>query len=435
MNNNSSDITSNEQFSKYFELYEPREDSYLLQKYVQIYTKKGILFLDMGTGSGIQGITALKKKAKVVSIDINKKAIQYAKENAKKELNEKELKNIKFIESDLFKKIPKEYKNKFDIIAFNPPYLPKERILKKEDENIALYSAKRGCETTLRFLENANEYLKEDGFILLIGSSLASWSLLEESLKKNLFDYEILEKIHIFFEDIFILKIKKSEILKKLEKLKIKNPKLFAKGKRGLIIKGLLKNKKILKNKNKKEVAIKIKRKDSEAKNTIENETKFLKILNKHKIGPKLILSKKDFLIYEFVKGEFIFDFIMEKTKKEIILVLKKIFKQLFILDKLKINKFEMHHPHKHIIIEEKISRKKETYNPVLIDFERARFSNDTKNITQFCDFLIGEDLNKILKEKNIIIHKEKIIEMAKNYKHNKTKKNFYELLKYLSMI
>ena len=41
------------------DVYEPREDSYLLQKYVEKYCKVDLV-LDIGTGSGIQAITAAK---------------------------------------------------------------------------------------------------------------------------------------------------------------------------------------------------------------------------------------------------------------------------------------------------------------------------------------------------------------------------------------
>ena len=52
-------------------IYEPREDSYLLQKYVKKYSK-GKYFLDIGSGSGIQAKTAIKAKAKsVLATDIN----------------------------------------------------------------------------------------------------------------------------------------------------------------------------------------------------------------------------------------------------------------------------------------------------------------------------------------------------------------------------
>jgi len=57
----------------------------------------------------------------------------------------------------------------------------------------------------------------------------------------------------------------------------------------------------------------------------------------------------------------------------------KEILRQCFILDKLKLNKMEMHHPLKHIIINKKIN---------LIDFERTYKTEKPKNVTQFLQFL-----------------------------------------------
>ena len=74
--------------------------------------------LDMGTGSGIQAITAKKNyfDSEVVGADINPMAIDLAEENAK--LNKVD---IKFFVSDLFERF---YNQKFDLIIFNAPYLP-----------------------------------------------------------------------------------------------------------------------------------------------------------------------------------------------------------------------------------------------------------------------------------------------------------------------
>ena len=376
------------------EVYEPREDSYLLQKYVQKYSKG--LVLDIGTGSGIQAITASKKADKVIATDINKKALEFAKLSSEIE----KVNNIRFIKSDLFSKVPK---NKFDLIVFNPPYLPTE----KNIEDPALFSAKRGTETTIKFLDKVTDYLKKDGKILLISSSLANQNKILESFRVNLLVASIIDQKHVFFEDIILYLIKKSDLFNKLPD--VKNAKLFNRGKRGLIIKAKYK---------KQDIAIKIKKPSSTAFGTIRIEAKFLQILNKHEIGPKLIKHTESYLMYMFVEGIFIEEFIEKNTKKDILIVLKKIFDQMHTLDKLGINKFEMHRPLKHIIIKHN--------NPVLIDFERCRYTEDPKNVTQFCDFLIGEDVIKKLKNKKIIINKEKVIELARTYKKNKDK---YKLL------
>ena len=81
-------------------------------------TNKKLKILEIGTGSGCIAIT-LKKNLitpSVTSLDISKKAIEIAKENASL------LKiDINFLCKDFFHFSTKE---KFDVIVSNPPYIP-----------------------------------------------------------------------------------------------------------------------------------------------------------------------------------------------------------------------------------------------------------------------------------------------------------------------
>ena len=148
------------------------------------------------------------------------------------------------------------------------------------------------------------------------------------------------------------------------------NPILFAKGKRGLIY-TFKKNKKIL--------AIKIKNPESKANNRIINEANFLKTLNKYNIGPKLIDYSEDYVCYNFIEGKLLKDYLKENKNPE--KVLQDIMKQCETLDKLNINKEEMHVPVKNIIINKK-------NKPILLDFERCHYTSRPKNVNQFKEFL-----------------------------------------------
>ena len=54
-------------------IYEPREDSFLLQKFVKEYANGRVL--DMGSGSGILAETPLERTKKVLAVDINEEAV------------------------------------------------------------------------------------------------------------------------------------------------------------------------------------------------------------------------------------------------------------------------------------------------------------------------------------------------------------------------
>src|SRR3989344_8485866 len=152
-------------------VYEPREDSTMLETSVRKYAFGRVL--DIGTGSGIQAIAAAQSKnvKSVLATDIQKGVIEYCKKNIKSN-------KIRFIQSDLFKNI----KGKFNTIIFNPPYLPQE--LKIRD--LTLEGGKKGYEVIEKFLNEANSFLNPNGIILLVFSSLTKKEKIGELIKNNL---------------------------------------------------------------------------------------------------------------------------------------------------------------------------------------------------------------------------------------------------------
>ena len=94
--------------------------------------------------------------------------------------------------------------------------------------------------------------------------------------------------------------------------------------------------------------------------------------------------------------------------------VLKKVFDQCHALDKMNVDKEEMHRPYKHIIVKGN--------NPVMIDFERANYSKKPKNVTQFLQFINSGRFSNVLKKKGFKINKKEIIKESKRYKRTKDK-------------
>ena len=381
------------------DIYEPKEDSFLLKEEIKNYSHG--LVLDLGTGSGIQALEASKYANKVYALDINSIALG----KLKKIIRKNNIKNIIILKSDLFHSLRKI---KFDLIIFNPPYLPSD----KKYPDRALDGGKRGYELIHAFFEDACNFLKPTGLILLVFSSLTNKNKVDEVLLNHLFDFKLIGTKKLFFEELFLYKISKSPLLQELEELEIKDIAYFSRGKRGLIYTGALKNKKI---------AIKVKRKEAVV-DKISNDAYWLKILNKKNIGPKIIYGKENFLVYDFVEGDFIVDFIEKSGKTAIKAVLKDVLEQCFIMDKLNINKLEMHHPIKHIIVTE--SKK-----PILIDFERAKKTTEPKNVTQFCQFLISKHIAQTLILKKILINENTVIELCKKYKDNPGRQGFEKIL------
>ncbi len=382
-------------------MYIPQEDSYLLEESVKKYAFGKVL--DVGTGSGIQAISAAQNKnvSSVLAVDIDETALEEAKKNAL--LNK--TKKITFKKSNLFSNV----KGKFDTIIFNPPYLPEIKG-ESEDEARPLSGGKKGYELIIRFLSQANDFLTKDGIILIVFSSLTKKKVIENAIDNYGFIFEQLKTMRIFFEEIFVYKLTKNYVLKMIYNKNIKNIKKLAKGHRGFIYVGDLNNKK---------VAIKVQRRDIGAKDTVNREADWLKILNKKGIGPKLISAGDNYFIYEYVPGIFIKEFLeKEESKRKIQDVLVNVLKKCFILDELGISKEEMHNPYKHIVIGNKI---------VLLDFERAHYSEKPQNVTQFCQYIMknAEMLNK----KGFKIDNNKIQEAAKIYKNRINQTNFDNII------
>ncbi|MEM3405719.1 MAG: methyltransferase [Candidatus Pacearchaeota archaeon] len=180
-------------------VYIPEEDSYFLSEIIEKELKliinnkkKNLIFLDMGCGSCIQALKASKfiNKKNIFCVDIEKEAIKKAKEL-----------NFNSIRSNLFNN--KRLKNrKYDIIAFNPPYLP----CNKYDNEKDICGGERGDEIILKFLDQAKKYLRRSGIIFLLFSSLTPKKRIINKIKKY-YEIEKIYKKNLFMETLFIYKL------------------------------------------------------------------------------------------------------------------------------------------------------------------------------------------------------------------------------------
>ena len=145
---------------------ETEELIYRVVEYVKSTKKNNLKILDLCTGSGIIAITLKKELSQfsidVVASDISEEAIKVAKENAQSHDT-----TIKFIQSDIFDNIA----DKFDIIVSNPPYIDRkdevtmqDNVL-KYDPHLALFAEEEGMYFYRKIIEQANDYLNENGVI------------------------------------------------------------------------------------------------------------------------------------------------------------------------------------------------------------------------------------------------------------------------------
>jgi len=156
----------------------PRQDTEILVEAVVEWVKNQktqiqdkVKIMDMGTGSGCIAVSLAYyiENSFVTAVDISENALKTAKLNA--EVNNV-ADRITFIQSNLFKDIPDEYRGRmYNVIVSNPPYIPTEDIkhLQKEvrcfDPVIALDGGQDGLEFYRTIINEVNDFLKPGGLL------------------------------------------------------------------------------------------------------------------------------------------------------------------------------------------------------------------------------------------------------------------------------
>ncbi|MFA5258466.1 MAG: HemK2/MTQ2 family protein methyltransferase [Candidatus Pacearchaeota archaeon] len=178
-------------------IYQPAEDSYLLAGALEDYLKslknpnKKIKILDMGSGSGIQAETCKKLKFENILVaDISPDVIEHLKKSG-----------FKVVQTDLFSKINK--KDKFDLVIFNPPYLPEDKD-EPEDSKLATTAGKEGNEIIIKFLKQAKNHLTKQGVILLLISSLSKPHSIKKQIKALNYKSKLIDNQKLFFEELYV---------------------------------------------------------------------------------------------------------------------------------------------------------------------------------------------------------------------------------------
>jgi release factor glutamine methyltransferase len=168
----------------------------------------------MGTGTGYIALSLQIMKTiipkfnpKIFASDILEEAILLSKDNERLNNFEEE---IEFIHSDLFNSFPNTLKHSFDVIIFNPPYLPSSNTIYKDNSKKKIdYSwdgGELGIEIFLQFLDEAKNFLKlnSNSRIYYVSSSRVNLELLHELISEKGYKRVYLNKIHIFLEDIYL---------------------------------------------------------------------------------------------------------------------------------------------------------------------------------------------------------------------------------------
>ena len=160
--------------------------------------------------------------------------------------------------------------------------------------------------------------------------------------------------------------------------MEVERKEFLDRGKRGLAYTGFFDGEKVL---------VKERNPSSDA-DTIRNEAFMLQKLNEVGVGPRFIAYDGRQLIREFVDGERIEDFLEHADISSARMVLRDSLGQCRRMDEAGINKFEMTHPYKHILVRPRRGGKGKSFEAVMIDFERCKHTERPKNVTQLCQYI-----------------------------------------------
>ncbi len=174
------------------QVYSPEADTFLLLDAARAEVKPGDRVLEVGTGSGyIAG--ELARSCNVIATDINPHAVLCAREHG-----------VDIVRGDLFSGI----RNTFDLILFNPPYLPTQPDERIDDWlEFALDGGASGRGVIERFAAEVDRMLAPGGRILLLISSLTGFDEVCELFVRNGFSVERVLQQTVEDEESYILRI------------------------------------------------------------------------------------------------------------------------------------------------------------------------------------------------------------------------------------
>ena len=165
------------------------ENSIEIIRYLQDKSDHTLNILDMCTGSGCVAISIIKtlkdlhspgeSNPKFTLADISNKALDIARENARRILDPETLSKLTFVSTNLFKNLKDK---SFDLIVSNPPYVPCDQtteLLKdgRNEPRLALdgdidiegnpSGTKDGLEIIRNLVSQAKSHLTENGMLIL----------------------------------------------------------------------------------------------------------------------------------------------------------------------------------------------------------------------------------------------------------------------------
>lgn len=173
-------------------VYEPSEDTFLLADHLKV--REGERVLELGTGCGILAVLAAEQGGRVVATDVSEAALRCAWLNAWRHGVGG---RVELRRGELFSPVGA---STFDLILFNPPYLPEEG-----EEDRRWSGGRSGRKVLDPFLSELPLHLSPGGRALFVQSSLSGVGESLRRLREEGLEARILRRLRFFFEELVLV--------------------------------------------------------------------------------------------------------------------------------------------------------------------------------------------------------------------------------------
>jgi putative serine/threonine protein kinase len=172
-------------------------------------------------------------------------------------------------------------------------------------------------------------------------------------------------------------------------------------------------------------VALKMRRVDADRLD-FNHEAEMLQKANLIGVGPKFFAVSGNFLFSQLIEGDLLEVWLENHKKPDLVRnVLANILEQCWRMDEIRLDHGELSKAPKHLLMGK-------SDKPFIVDFETASTERNASNVTSVCQFLFQGNSNvckaiaQIIGERN----RASLIDSLKNYRKNRRRATFEELLK-----
>ncbi len=150
--------------------------------------------LEVGVGTGYVAENLQEAASTVVGTDVNPAATRRARDRG-----------VEAVTTDLAHGVQGE----FDLVVFNPPYLPDADDTPDDALDAALSGGESGVETAERFVRDLPRLLSPEGSAFVVASSHGDVDRLKQTARTKGFTLDVAARDRFFFEELYVLRLKR----------------------------------------------------------------------------------------------------------------------------------------------------------------------------------------------------------------------------------